>query len=138
MHTRAVTDTGITTFERAYPGSPEQIRRVRADLSADLDGCPVADELLLVVSELCANAVVHSRSGNRDGRFIVRVDMRPGDYVWAEVDDQGGPWRDPGHDDRPHGLDIVAALAGDGNWGIDGDETTGHTVWARLGWKDER
>jgi hypothetical protein len=23
-------------------------------------------------------------------------------------------------DDRPHGLDIVAAIAGDGNWGING------------------
>jgi hypothetical protein len=60
--------------------------------------------------------------------FAVRVDIRPGDYVWAEVEDQGGPWTDPGNDERPHGLDIVAAIAGDANWGIDGDEPTGHTV----------
>ena len=33
-----------------------------------------------------------------------------------------------------HGLDIVAAIAGDDNWGIYGDELTGRTVWARLGW----
>jgi anti-sigma regulatory factor (Ser/Thr protein kinase) len=138
METRTPTGTDATTFERSYPGTAEQIRRVRADLSEVLDGCPAADDLRLVVSELCTNAALHSRSRDRGGRFIVRVDVRPDDYVWAEVDDQGGPWLDPGHDDRPHGLSIVAALAGDGNWGVDGDEATGHTVWVRLDWKDQR
>ena len=45
----------------------------------------------------------------------------------------GGPWRDELLDDgRPHGFDVVAAIAGAGNWGIDGDDR-GRVAWARLG-----
>jgi hypothetical protein len=58
--------------------------------------------------------------------------------LWAEVDDEGGIWADPGHGDRPHGLDIVAAIAGAGNWGVEGDEFTGHTAWVRLDWTGQR
>jgi hypothetical protein len=49
----------------------------------------------------------------------------------AHVEDDGGRWSaraDP--DDRPHGLDIVRALAADS--GIDGDPVTGWVAWARL------
>lgn len=134
MQTRA-TDT--TTFERTYPGTADQIRHVRADLAADLNECPRGEELLLAVSELSTNAVIHSRSRDRGGQVTVRVDIQIDDYVRAEVEDQGGPWSDPAPDDRPHGLDIVAALAGDGNWGIDGGQT-GRVAWVRLDWKDEQ
>jgi hypothetical protein len=58
--------------------------------------------------------------------------------LWAEVDDEGGIWADPGHGDRPHGLDIVAAIAGAGNWSVEGDEFTGHTLWVRLDWTGQR
>jgi len=45
----------------------------------------------------------------------------------------GGPWRDgPRDDGRPHGFDVVAAIAGAGNWGIDGDDR-GRVAWARFG-----
>jgi two-component sensor histidine kinase len=137
MQTRAPVDTDTTTFDRAYSGSPEQIRHVRADLTHVLAGCPALDDALLMASELCTNAVVHSRSRDQGGRFTVRVDVRTRDYVWLEVGDEGGPWLDSGPDDRGHGLDIVAALAGDGNWGIDGDET-GRVVWVRLDWQDRQ
>jgi anti-sigma regulatory factor (Ser/Thr protein kinase) len=138
MQTRAITGTATATFERTYPGRPEQIRHVRADLARVLAECPISDDALLTVSELCTNAAIHSRSRSQAGRFTVRVDIRAGDYVWIEIEDEGGPWRSPAQDDRPHGLDIVAAIAGDGNWGIDGDEFTGHTVWTRLDWKDQQ
>jgi len=29
---------------------------------------------------------------------------------------------------------VLAAIAGDGNWGIDGDSDSGRTVWVRLDW----
>jgi two-component sensor histidine kinase len=109
---------------------------MRADLAAVLNGCPIADETILVASELATNAVVHSSSRLPGGRFIVRAEVHPGDYVWVEVEDQGGPWARQHHsDDRPHGLDIVRAIAGDANWGIDGDATIGHVTWARLDWR---
>ena len=54
------------------------------------------------------------------------------DHVRIEVEDAGGPWRAGQRDDRrPHGFDVVAALAGPQNWGVDGD-AHGRTAWARL------
>jgi hypothetical protein len=129
------TPPGLRSFGHAYPGRPEQVQRVRADLGAILDGCPLADETILVASELAANAVTHSSSRQPGGRFTVRAAACPGDYIWVEVEDQGGIWA--GHhprDGRPHGLDVVQAIAGDGSWGIDGDATLGHVAWARLDW----
>jgi hypothetical protein len=108
---------------------------VRTDLGAILNECPIADEMILVASELAANAVIHSSSRQPGGQFIVRAAVCPGAYIWVEVEDQGGIWA--GHrprDGRPHGLDIVQAIAGDGNWSIDGDATLGRVAWARLDW----
>jgi hypothetical protein len=49
------------------------------------------------------------------------------------VEDAGGPWRDGLRDDsRPHGFDVVTAITGPGNWGVDGD-ARGRIVWATLG-----
>ena len=62
----------------------------------------------------------------------MRVEVGGGG-VRIEVEDAGGPWRDGTNvDGRPHGFDVVAALAGAGNWGIDGD-ARGRVAWARLG-----
>jgi serine/threonine-protein kinase RsbW len=126
---------GLRNFGNVYPGRPEQVHSVRADLRGFLAGCPIADETILVASELAANAAIHSSSRQPGGRFIVRAEVRPGDCTWVEVEDQGGTWA--GHhprDGRPHGLDIVQAMAGDRSWGIGGDATLGRVAWARLGW----
>jgi hypothetical protein len=64
--------------------------------------------------------------------FTLRVVVSR-DGVRIEVEDAGGPWRGGGRDDgRPHGFDVVTAVAGAGNWGIDGDDG-GRVAWARLG-----
>jgi anti-sigma regulatory factor (Ser/Thr protein kinase) len=83
----------------------------------------MADDVILCASELAANAATHSASRLPGGTFTVRIKISPGDYVWVEVEDDGGPMNPEireatGH----HGLDIVCALATD--WGIDGDQTT--------------
>jgi serine/threonine-protein kinase RsbW len=123
----ALRTTGVT-----YPGSAEQISVVRADLRALLEGCPMADDVLLCVSELATNAVVHSHSRLAGGTFTVRGTVSPRDYFWIEVEDEGGPWTPAVTDpERGHGLDITRALADD--WGIDGDHS-GRTVWARFDW----
>ncbi len=126
------------SLARSYPGDPGQVRLVRAALAPLLDGCPAADDAILISSELAANAAVHSRSAAPGGLFTVRAEVYPGEYVWIEVEDQGGSWTRGQHDDdRPHGLDLVEALAGTGNWGIDGDSDHGRSVWVRLDWPQE-
>jgi serine/threonine-protein kinase RsbW len=132
---RSSRPAGLRGFAGVYPGTPKQVGCVRADLEAVLSGCPVADEAILVASELAANAVTHSSSREPGGRFVVRADVCPGDYVWIEVEDQGGTGAcyHP-RDGRPHGLDIVQAIAGEGNWGVDGDGLLGRVAWARLDW----
>ena len=97
-------------------------------------GFPVSDDLVLLASELSTNAILHSRSGHPARTFAVRVTLYPGDYAWGEVIDQGGTWTaDEVDDEHGRGLTIVAAVAGDGNWGIDGDAAS-RTTWFRLDW----
>jgi len=122
------------TLERDYRGTIDQARRVRADLAKMAADCPVADDLVLLASELATNAILHSKSGHPDRTFTVRVTLYPGDYAWVEVIDQGGTWAaDEFDDEHGRGLAIVAAIAGDGNWGIDGDAAC-RAAWFRLNW----
>lgn len=92
---------GMATFARRYAGQASQVRCVRTDLAALLGGCPVADEVLLIVSEFCANAVTHSKSGQPDGSFDVRARIAREDHVRVEVGDDGGAWFERHHVDRP-------------------------------------
>lgn len=95
-------------------------------------GCPRADDVALVVSELATNAVIHSASGMPGGVVDVLVDIEA-DAVALAVVDQGPAlvpaMRPEGESGR--GLQIVTALA-------DAYEVTttptGRTVWCRLDW----
>jgi len=122
---------GTRRHTGTYPAEPAQVRHARAALAGWLGGCPRADEAILVASEFAANSVLHSSS--RDGgEFTLRAEVRA-DRIRIEVEDAGGQWRHGSRgDSRPHGLDVVTAIAGPGNWGIDGD-ARGRTAWATLG-----
>ena len=121
---------GTRRHTGTYPAEPRQVGVARAALAGWLDGGP-QDEAILVASEFATNAVVHSAS-RHEGGFTVRAEVRQ-EYLRIEVEDAGGPWRDgPRDDGRPHGFDVVAAIAGAGNWGIDGDDR-GRVAWARFG-----
>jgi len=113
-----------------YGGRPEHVRQARADARDLLAGCPAADEVILCLSELAANAVVHSNSRRPGGTFTVRIGSRPGADIRLEVEDDGGPWLasapDPG---SGRGLDIIGALAAE--WGV-ATSPAGRTVWARF------
>ncbi len=54
MRQEALTSTHAAVFSRAYAGQPGQVQCVRADLRPLLDGCPVAADVILCVSELAA------------------------------------------------------------------------------------
>jgi serine/threonine-protein kinase RsbW len=134
MHTPASRALALRTSTVTYPGSAAQIRVVRADFRALLDGCPMADDVILCASELAANATLHSGSGLQGGTFTVRASIDLDHSVQVEVEDKGAPWTStPTDADRYHGLDIIRALATD--WDITGDHIA-RTIWARFDWPD--
>ena len=97
-----------------FPGRRDHIHLVRALLAGFLHGCPAADDAVLLISELAANACAHSASGTPGGMFTVRAEIHPGTHVRAEIEDQGSPW-----DGRisatqpPHGLYLLRELSTD-------------------------
>ncbi len=123
---------GTRRHTGTYPAEPRQVGLARAALAGWLDGCPHADEAILIASGFATNSVLHSAS-RHGGAFTLRAEVHP-DCLRIEVEDGGGPWRGgPRDDGRPHGFDVVTAIAGAGNWGVD-EDARGRIAWARLGW----
>ncbi len=122
----------VHLYATSYPGRVDQIRRMRRELTALLEDCPAADEIVLCASELAANAVWHSRSRRPGGTFTLQVEVSRGDYVRIAIDDDGGPWAEADCGlDRGRGLVIVAALTAD--WGVAAGPA-GRSVWAWFDW----
>jgi ANTAR domain/GAF domain/Histidine kinase-like ATPase domain len=120
-----------STYTGVFCGRPDQVSRVRREVAQYLAGHAAADDAVLIVSELATNAVLHSQSGGQF--FTVRV-YQHDTWCRLEVEDAGGPWdAGPRDSTRPHGLDVIQAVAGSGNWGVDGDGA-GRVVWVRLSW----
>ena len=119
------------SYAGTFHGRTDQVSQVRRDIAAYLHNCPAADDLILIADELAANAILHTQSRGRT--FTVRCQLSPR-AARIEVEDLGGPWRSRNPGDRPHGLDIIAALTGPDAWGTQPADTGGRTVWARLTW----
>jgi anti-sigma regulatory factor (Ser/Thr protein kinase) len=129
---REMTSESSWKCSRTFPACPEEVSRARAFLGRVLGDCRMTEDAVLICSELATNAVLHSRSARPGGQFTVRAEVRDGDYVWVEVEDQGGRWIDEeSSDQRGHGLEIVAELAD--YWDVRGDDTA-RVVCARLDW----
>jgi len=120
-----------TKYQGTFHGRAEEVARVRKEIAAYLSKCPAADDLVLIADELASNSILHTHS--RGEFFRVRCELSPGS-VRIEIEDMGGPWRTRKDDDRPHGLDIVAALTGPDGWGTQRAGDGGRIVWARLTW----
>jgi len=123
--------TGTRTF-RGTPASVPQARRFTAELLA---GCPAREVLLMCVSELCANAITHTDSGN-GGVFIVEVSCPRDGVARVAVTDEGGPsvpavGRLDVMAEGGRGLALVAACTC--RWGY-ADAYPGRTVWAEASW----
>jgi serine/threonine-protein kinase RsbW len=122
------------SWHRVFPGEASQVREARRFLASCLAGSAVSEDAVACLSELAANAVLHSNSQLPGGSFTVQAGRDAGGRLRVEVADQGGPW-DPSPDpDGQHGrgLLIVARLAAD--WGIAG-HLHGRTAWLELDWK---
>ena len=113
-----------TCYAGTFPARPDQIRHVRSEVGDYLTHCAAREDAVLVVSELATNAVRHTASAV----FTVRAE-RHGTWVLVEVGDAGGPWVPAQPDGRPHGLDVIAALAH--VWGTR-TSSAGRVAWARI------
>jgi anti-sigma regulatory factor (Ser/Thr protein kinase) len=99
---------------RSFPGTAAHVGQARAFLAAAADGFPAADDAVLLVSELAANACAHTASGLPGGAFTVRAEVCPGVCLHAEVEDQGSGWDgDIGAAESPHGLFLLRELSDD-------------------------
>jgi serine/threonine-protein kinase RsbW len=101
---------------RIFPGTPDQIPRVRRYIRSELAGLPALDNAMLAASELAANAITHTASGHPGGMFSVHLTLASPHHIAILVTDQGGPNQPqishPGTDqDSGRGLHVVASLA---------------------------
>ncbi|GHD38203.1 ATP-binding protein [Streptomyces galbus] len=116
------------------PGFPEEVSRARRWTRDILRGSPLAEDAELIVSELSANAILHTASGREAGGFHLAVAVTP-QVVAVSVTDDGGTRTAPKieHQDQEaehgRGLGMVSALA---HRVVVHDSDQGHTVTAEL------
>ena len=127
--------TGGPSTTRRFPGRHDQVFRARQFVTEALGQVPVLDEVVLLVSELCTNALLHTASGE-GGTFEVPVLPGPS-CVRVEVRDDGSdqipaavPPDTSAEDGR--GLSLVDLLAD--RWGHLGDQR-GRFIFFELAWK---
>jgi anti-sigma regulatory factor (Ser/Thr protein kinase) len=75
---------------RAFPGTKAQVAEVRRFVTCLLAEHPACEALITCVSELAANAVVHTASGC-GGFFTVEVSCPRSGVARVSVTDAGGP-----------------------------------------------
>ena len=112
-----------------YTGIPESVGAARRDMADALDGCPVTDDALWLLSEIATNAVLHSKSSGPGGIFMVDLAVRAGQFVTISVTDQGALDEVP--DDYRSREELAISLA-DRFWMGVGDR--GRTISVRLEW----
>ena len=117
------------TFTATLPGEPSSVPVARRLVRGALPGCPRATDLMLAMTELASNAVLHSASG-RGGTFTVRIRTAP---QWARIDvADEGPAAGPAVAGNGWGLAIVADVT-DRNGATVADRGQ-RTAWAEVGW----
>jgi anti-sigma regulatory factor (Ser/Thr protein kinase) len=68
-----------TACARSFAGTAASVGVARAWVREVLPaGCGRVDDVLLVVSELATNAILHSASGTPGGRYAVQLEVDPG------------------------------------------------------------
>jgi hypothetical protein len=125
----------IRPRRRVFPGAAGQVGRARPFVGDVLDGCPAADDAILLTSELITNAIAHTASG-RGGKVIVTV-YRADTRVRIDVKDDGSdqaPVVRPVGEARESGfgLGLVDLMAD--CWGHCGGRRS-RVVWFMLEWK---
>jgi anti-sigma regulatory factor (Ser/Thr protein kinase) len=113
---------------------PEEVSRARRWTRDILRGSPLADDAELIVSELSANAILHTASGLEAGSFHLALAVSR-QVIALSVTDGGGTGTAPKvehqDDEAEHGrgLGMVTALA---HRVVIHGSKAGHTVTAEL------
>ncbi|MGW0632510.1 ATP-binding protein [Streptomyces sp. NPDC002758] len=116
------------------PGFPEEVSRARRWTRDILRGSPLVEDAELIVSELSANAILHTASGREAGSFHLALAVSS-QVVALSVMDDGGSGSAPKveHQDQDaehgRGLGMVSAIA---HRVVVHDSNSGHTVTAEL------
>jgi hypothetical protein len=80
----------VSYWSRSFPGLAECLAEVRQFTQMVLGDGPGSDLVVLAVSELAGNAIVHTASGEPGGQFVVHL-AAFADRWQVRVDDQGAP-----------------------------------------------
>jgi serine/threonine-protein kinase RsbW len=121
-------------IRRTFRGEQGQVALARDFVKRAVGRCPMLDEAVLLTSELCTNALLHTASG-QGGSFDVTV-CRGRDSVRVEVRDDGSE-NIPAvrgideFSEQGRGLALVDLIAT--RWGQNGDEL-GRSVFFELRW----
>jgi anti-sigma regulatory factor (Ser/Thr protein kinase) len=75
-------------WSRDFLGNADQVREARHWIADLLPHCNPRADVLLLASELCANAVIHTRSGQPHGWFTVVVEWTD-ELARVVIEDQG-------------------------------------------------
>ncbi|GGX16963.1 ATP-binding protein [Streptomyces chartreusis] len=116
------------------PGFPEEVSRARRWTRDILQGSPLAEDAELIVSELSANAILHTASGLTSGSFHLALAVSP-QVIALSVTDDGGTGTAPKIEhqepeaEHGRGLGMVTAIA---HRVVVHDSDGGHTVTAEL------
>ncbi|MGP4084423.1 ATP-binding protein [Streptomyces sp. KR55] len=116
------------------PGFPEEVGRARRWTRDILRGSPLADDAELIVSELSANAILHTASGSEAGSFHLALAVSS-QVIALSVTDDGGTSATPkaeyqgGEAEHGRGLGMVSAIA---HRVVVHDSDGGHTITAEL------
>jgi anti-sigma regulatory factor (Ser/Thr protein kinase) len=117
----------VLTVDRRPEAARVARDQVRA-LCAGRTPYPLIDDVLLVVSELVTNAVLHGT-----GTITLQADVSDGQVAIGVSDEGiGTPRAEVVDQSAPHGRGIamVARLAKE--WGVEPDPSGGKTVWCLL------
>ena len=129
----------MSYWSRCFPGLAENLAEVRQFTQMVLGDAPGAELVILAVSELAGNAIVHTASGASGGQFVVHLAAFV-DRWQVRVDDEGSPTEphvvvdgikeDAEWDcESGRGLAMVAAISE--KWGVLGDNYA-RAVWAEI------
>lgn len=115
------------------PGFPEEVSRARRWTRDILRDSPLAEDAALIVSELSANAILHTASGQESGSFHLALAVSSQVVALSVTDNGGAGAPKVEHQDQEaeqgRGLAMVDAIA---HRLVVHDSADGRTITAEL------